>query len=115
MAGQDCEKPRHRSGALPSLAPGHAVGGETLDDRLFETVAPAPDPERATSESEQQRALAAALSRLAPGQCVLIEHAYFMGYTQSELAEHFNLPLGTVKTRIRTGMLAMREHLQHLV
>ena len=88
---------------------------ETLDDRLFETVAPAPDPERATGESEQQRALAAALSRLAPEQRVLIEHAFFMGYTQSELAARFNLPLGTVKTRIRTGMLAMREHLQHLV
>lgn len=88
---------------------------ETLDERLFDAVAPAPDPERATSESEQQRALAGALSRLAPEQRVLIEQAFFMGYTQSELAERFGLPLGTVKTRIRTGMLAMREHLQHMV
>ena len=88
---------------------------ETLDDRLFDTAAPGLNPERATSESEQQRALAGALSRLAPEQRVLIEHAFFMGYTQSELAERFSLPLGTVKTRIRTGMLAMREHLQHLV
>lgn len=88
---------------------------ETLDDRLFDAVAPTPDPERATSESEQQRALAGALSRLAPEQRVLIEQAFFMGYTQAELAERFGLPLGTVKTRIRTGMLAMREHLQHLV
>lgn len=88
---------------------------ETLDDRLFDAAAPASDPERATSESEQQRALAEALSRLAPEQRVLIEQAFFMGYTQSELAERFSLPLGTVKTRIRTGMLAMRGHLQHLV
>jgi RNA polymerase sigma-70 factor (ECF subfamily) len=88
---------------------------ESSDDRLIELAGPAPNPERATSESEQQRALAAALSRLAPEQRVLIEQAFFMGYTQSELAERFRLPLGTVKTRIRTGMLAMREHLQHLV
>jgi RNA polymerase sigma-70 factor (ECF subfamily) len=88
---------------------------ETLDGRLFDAAAPALDPERATSDSEQQRAIAGALSRLAPEQRVLIEHAFFMGYTQSELATRFALPLGTVKTRIRTGMLAMREHLQHVV
>ena len=68
-----------------------------------------------TSDSEEQRALRDALARLAPEQRVLIEQAFFMGYTQSELAGRFELPLGTVKTRIRTGMLAMREHLQHLV
>ena len=46
---------------------------------------------------------------------MLIEAAFFLGHTQSELAEQFSLPLGTVKTRIRTGMLAMREHLQQLI
>jgi RNA polymerase sigma-70 factor (ECF subfamily) len=65
--------------------------------------------------SEERQAIARALSRLAPEQRVLIEAAYFKGYTQSELATAFRLPLGTVKTRIRTGMLAMREHLQHMV
>jgi len=71
--------------------------------------------EGVTRESEEQRALRDALARLTPEQRVLIEEAFFMGYTQSELAARFKLPLGTVKTRIRTGMLAMREHLQHLV
>ena len=89
--------------------------GASLDERLFEIPGAEPSPERLTRASEEQRALAGALARLAPEQRVLIEHAYFMGLTQSELAERFGLPLGTVKTRIRTGMLAMREHLQHLV
>jgi RNA polymerase sigma-70 factor (ECF subfamily) len=88
---------------------------EGVDQQLLETAAPSPTPEGVTRESEEQRALRAALARLTPEQRVLIEEAFFMGYTQSELAARFKLPLGTVKTRIRTGMLAMREHLQHLV
>jgi RNA polymerase sigma-70 factor (ECF subfamily) len=92
---------------------------ETIDEnvgqQLRDTPSPEATPETATSESEEQRALRAALARLTPEQRVLIEQAFFMGYTQSELAARFNVPLGTVKTRIRTGMLTMREHLQHLV
>ena len=68
-------------------------------------------PELRASLSERQRTVARALDSLPPDQRVLIEQAYFLGLTQSELAERFKLPLGTVKTRIRTGMLALREQL----
>jgi len=70
---------------------------------------------RAIDRVRARRALRDALARLTREQRVLIEHAFFLGYTQSELAARFKLPLGTVKTRIRTGMLAMREQLQRLV
>lgn len=73
--------------------------------------AAADSPETRAALSEQQRAVASALDTLPPDQRVLIEQAYFLGLTQSELAERFNLPLGTVKTRIRTGMTALRERL----
>jgi RNA polymerase sigma-70 factor (ECF subfamily) len=80
--------------------------------------APEPDPvenpESKASVSEQQRAVGRALASLPPDQRVLIEQAYFLGLTQSELAERFKLPLGTVKTRIRTGMLALREQLSQV-
>ena len=69
---------------------------------------------RGPSISEQQRAVARALESLPPDQRLLIEQAYFLGLTQSELAERFKLPLGTVKTRIRTGMLALREQLSQV-
>ena len=75
---------------------------------------PVENPESKASLSEQQRAVAGALESLPPDQRVLIEQAYFLGLTQSELAERFKLPLGTVKTRIRTGMLALREQLSQV-
>jgi RNA polymerase sigma-70 factor (ECF subfamily) len=74
----------------------------------------AESPERRAALNEQQRAVARALDGLPSEQRELIEQAYFLGLTQSELAERHKLPLGTVKTRIRTGMLALRQHLSPL-
>lgn len=48
------------------------------------------------------------LSRLPEEQRFVIDHLYLKGYTQSELAEEFNIPLGTVKTRTRMGMQELR-------
>jgi len=60
-------------------------------------------------------AVRSALASLPDSQRVLIEAAFFDGYTHQELAARFGMPLGTVKTRIRTGLAAMRGRLEHLV
>jgi RNA polymerase sigma-70 factor, ECF subfamily len=73
------------------------------------------DPESQATRTEQQRAVARALDRLPPEQRVLIEDAYFLGLTQSELADKHKLPLGTVKTRVRSGMQALRQQLTGMV
>ena len=78
---------------------------------LAADVATAPDPEEQTHAAEHRRIVRAALDALPPEQRTLIDAAYYDGYTQSELAEKFDLPLGTVKTRIRTAMQALRASL----
>jgi RNA polymerase sigma-70 factor (ECF subfamily) len=76
--------------------------------------APAPGPDESAIAVQQQHAIAGALASLAPEQRRLIECAYFEGYTQTELAAKFALPLGTVKTRIRRGMQMLREQLPQM-
>lgn len=44
----------------------------------------------------------------------ILEMAYFRGYTQSEIAEEFDIPLGTVKTRLRMGLKSLRSILNVL-
>jgi RNA polymerase sigma-70 factor (ECF subfamily) len=58
-------------------------------------------------------AVQAAVAALPAAQRELIEAAYFEGYTHHELSARFRVPLGTVKTRIRTGLMAMRGRLEH--
>ena len=42
----------------------------------------------------------------------VIDHVYLMGYTQAEAAENLNIPLGTVKTRLRSAVQILREELK---
>ena len=44
------------------------------------------------------------VGKLNPDQKKIIDMMYFDGYTQSEVAEELDIPLGTVKTRARTAM-----------
>ena len=66
-----------------------------------------PEPE-STLEEARWRSLHLAVQSLPAEQKNVIELAYYQGMSQSEIAEHLDLPLGTVKTRLRTGMLRLR-------
>lgn len=52
------------------------------------------------------------LEKLKGEQRTLIELAYFKGYTHEEIAQMENIPLGTVKTRIRNALIQLRAYLK---
>ncbi len=67
-----------------------------------------PDPQSATQEA-RWRTLRFALLDLPPEQRRVIELAYYQGMSQSQIADYLDAPLGTVKTRLRLGMVKLRQ------
>lgn len=59
--------------------------------------------------SEQREIVAGALAQIPDEQRRTLMLAYFEGLTQSEIAARLDAPLGTVKTRMRSGMIRLRE------
>ena len=70
--------------------------------------APPPQPDEFAIGAERAASLHAVLAELPPQQRQLIEIAYFQGLSHSEIAAREQLPLGTVKTRIRDGVRQLR-------
>ena len=66
-------------------------------------------PEQYSAGLERQRLVQQALASLSVEQRQAIGLAYYWGMSQSEIAEQLKLPLGTVKTRMRLGMIKLRE------
>lgn len=86
----------------------------TKDFRLTETSMNASDivsisDTQAQSPEVDEMLLAQVVERLPEKQRLLIDLAYFQGYTQKEIAEKFDIPLGTVKTRMRAAITNLRE------
>jgi len=69
------------------------------------------DPQQACLFEEQSRLLRDALEVLSTGERTAIETAFFSELTYEQAARKLNQPLGTVKTRIRSGLEKLREAL----
>ena len=101
---------RHRAiDAIRRQRAGVALGDEL--DEVLPSALTLPDiwPEVAGRlDAEQVRR---SLTALPPAQREAIELAYFDGLTQREIATRTNAPLGTVKSRMRLGLVALRQQL----
>ena len=69
------------------------------------------DPQQACLAGEQGRVLRSALEVLSAEERSTIETAFFSELTYEEAAKKLNQPVGTVKTRIRSGLRKLREEL----
>ncbi|AHY46894.1 sigma70-ECF: RNA polymerase sigma factor, sigma-70 family [Rubrobacter radiotolerans] len=63
-------------------------------------------------KNSQREQIRAALKTLPPEQLKILELAYFSGYTHVEIAEMLDLPLGTVKGRMRLGLKKIRGYFE---
>ncbi|AOS45436.1 ECF RNA polymerase sigma factor SigK [Lacunisphaera limnophila] len=79
----------------------------------LQPTAPGGDADSAGTLWLQEKATAvrAALAEIAPDQKQAIELAFFGGLTQQEIAARLNEPLGTIKARIRRGLLKLKDRL----
>jgi RNA polymerase sigma factor (sigma-70 family) len=67
-----------------------------------------------STTTELRHVVKTALTTLSQEQRQVIEIAYYLGLSHREIAAKLNQPLGTVKTRLRLGMKALRRHLDPL-
>jgi RNA polymerase sigma-70 factor (ECF subfamily) len=86
----------------------HSIGWADVSS---EPVATAQNPEKSVGLAMEMERVQAAMATLPEAQQEALALAYFNGYTHSEIAETLDLPLGTVKGRIRAGMQKLRRSL----
>ena len=78
-----------------------------------EASTPRSQPSEAFAETwrnSQREQVREALKTLPPEQLKILELAYFSGYTQVEMADLLDLPLGTVKGRMRLGLQKIKDY-----
>jgi len=75
-------------------------------------TAVASDPANELHRAERRKQVETALATLNDGERDLLRLAYFSDLSQSEIAERTSIPLGTVKSRMRSGLIRLRDALR---
>jgi RNA polymerase sigma-70 factor (ECF subfamily) len=70
------------------------------------------DPSNEIHSAERRSKVEGALATLNDGERDLLRLAYFSDLSQSEIAERTSIPLGTVKSRMRAGLIRLRDTLR---
>jgi len=85
--------------------------GAPFEERI---VDPDPEPGDQIWTHTVADRVRAALEELTPAQREVIELAYFRGMTQSQMSAHLDVPLGTIKTRVRTALRRLADILEEV-
>lgn len=88
------------------------ASGPRADGELPELVSVEAEPPERAEQSYVAWRVHRALEELQPREREVIELAYWSGMSQSEVAEYLGLPLGTVKTRTRSGLTRLASLLE---
>lgn len=83
-----------------------------LAEEMTGQTANGAEPSEGLLSNAELSAVHEAVNKLPEDQRVAIELAFFSGLSHAEVAEKLGQPLGTVKARIRRGMMKLREHLK---
>jgi RNA polymerase sigma-70 factor (ECF subfamily) len=83
-----------------------AVANETDEMSMS---APGDRADNVLARNDERERVRAALAQLGEAQREALDLAFFAGMTQTQISEKLGAPLGTVKARIRRGLLALRE------
>lgn len=100
-----------RSRSIDRLRARRPAVSDRLADPLTDLPAAA-DVEATSAAREWETNCRAAIAELPADQRRALELSYFEGLTHREIAERTATPLGTVKTRIRLGLMKLREHME---
>ena len=118
-----CASARYRAidhlrsrGARPEVAiadlPVHAGSEDGDDDPTHRMPDPGAGPEARVEASSEAEAVQACLGTLQGSQQQSISLAYYQGLSHGEIAAHLGAPLGSVKTWVRRGLLALKACLE---
>ncbi len=94
----------------PQTVSTHVLSGDDNEDRdlLGDFVSNEPGPHELLETAADARALRSCVGHLSAEQQQSVALAFYQGLSYSEVAEHLSQPLGTVKSWVRRGLLALK-------
>lgn len=81
----------------------------TIDDFVYGL-----ESQSGTLEQVEAIGVKELLNQLGEDQRFIIEYIYFKGYTHAEISEEFEIPLGTVKSRVRAALQVLKKNLDRI-